>query len=264
MSLANPEQDMERIIPEELSGGSDLERQILRLHLDRYSWAAHHASGRRVLDVACGVGYGAKLLGDAGADQVLAADVSPKAIEYATRVYQGSGIEFRCAGLLEVPRGEGFGLVVSLETLEHLESPESAILHLRSLLKPDGIIVSSVPVTYSTDFNPHHLHDFTGNSFLRLLVSCRLRPVAALLQVHRFSPSAVFRARSDEAGRMGSERGLARHYLTHPWNAVRRAATVLRHGFANKYLVVRAVPDDGYFTDNFDVRGLQREVREYG
>jgi len=253
-------QDLERILPERLAAGSELDRQILQLHLDRYSWATEWASGRCVLDVACGVGYGADCLIRAGAREVLAVDVSPAAIEHAADAYRGSGVEFVCADLHDVVAGSGFGLVVSLETLEHLKSPRRAIRHLRSLLASDGFMVCSVPVTYSTDFNPHHLHDFTRRGFLELLSGCGLRPIRTLLQVHRYSVTGVLRGQSDRLGRL-TGRDLGHHYLTHPMDLARRLVSLGRHGLTNRYLVVCAVPDD---RDVFDLRGVPREVRLYG
>ncbi len=41
-------------------------------HLERYRWAAKFVAGKRVLDVACGTGYGTALLANAGAAQALA------------------------------------------------------------------------------------------------------------------------------------------------------------------------------------------------
>lgn len=261
MSRADREQDLERIVPDRLASGSELDRQILRLHLDRYQWAAEVAEGKRVLDVACGVGYGARLLRDAGASEVLGLDISPVAIELANRTYGGQGVRFAVGDAEAAGSEADFDLVVSLETLEHLTSPESAVLHFRSLLKPSGMAVLSVPVTFSTDFNPNHLHDFTRRGFMQLLASCGLQPVSALLQVHRFQPLAVFRARSDPTGRIGSGRRLLRHYAVHPADVVRRATTILRHGFANKYLVVRAVLAHDVVGRSQDVGW---EVREYG
>ena len=54
-------------------------------HLARYLWAGELVAGRRVLDVACGSGYGAVLLRHAGARHVLGVDRDPAAIERADR-----------------------------------------------------------------------------------------------------------------------------------------------------------------------------------
>src|SRR5208337_4385431 len=44
-------------------------------HLERYRWAAKFVAGKRVLDVACGTGYGTALLANAGAAQVDGFDI---------------------------------------------------------------------------------------------------------------------------------------------------------------------------------------------
>src|SRR5512145_1849337 len=69
-------------------------REIAYEHWHRYAFAAPLAAGRRVLDAACGEGYGSALLARAGA-QVLGVDISLDAVAHARSRYAGqAGLRF--------------------------------------------------------------------------------------------------------------------------------------------------------------------------
>src|SRR4051794_32573767 len=63
-------------------------------HRTRYAFASELAAGRRVLDVACGSGYGSRILADAGADTVVGVDLDADAVVYARQRYGGPGVTF--------------------------------------------------------------------------------------------------------------------------------------------------------------------------
>ena len=58
-------------------------------HLIRYSLAAKYAKVGAILDVACGSGYGLKIMGMLGANK-FGADLSPEAVAYA-KEFNGQG-----------------------------------------------------------------------------------------------------------------------------------------------------------------------------
>ena len=55
---------LERLIPDQIRPGDTTGDQTLQLHLARYEFAAAHARPGRLLDIACGVGYGTRWLTD--------------------------------------------------------------------------------------------------------------------------------------------------------------------------------------------------------
>ena len=57
-------------------------------HWHRYHFAARFAAGMRVVDAACGEGYGSALLARSAAS-VVGADISPAAVAHARRAYAG-------------------------------------------------------------------------------------------------------------------------------------------------------------------------------
>ena len=120
-------------------------REIRYEHLHRYAWASRLVRGLRVLDAACGEGYGSAVLARTAAS-VAAVDVSADAIGHARERYRADGLEFHVADCLDLPFGDDeFDCVVSFETLEHLEEQERLLLEFRRVLKPNGFLLLSSP-----------------------------------------------------------------------------------------------------------------------
>lgn len=122
-------------------------REIWYEHWHRYAFAEPLARGRRVLDAACGEGYGAALLSRVAA-QVTGVDIAPDAIEHARARY-GEGrpnLRFECADAAALPFDDAaFDLVVSFETLEHLAAQEALVAGFARVLAEDGMLVISSP-----------------------------------------------------------------------------------------------------------------------
>ena len=59
-----------------------------RRHLAVYEWIAQRVHGRRVVDLACGEGYGSAVLGRTAAS-VVGVDANPDAHEHARLKYSG-------------------------------------------------------------------------------------------------------------------------------------------------------------------------------
>jgi 2-polyprenyl-3-methyl-5-hydroxy-6-metoxy-1,4-benzoquinol methylase len=235
---------LERLIPDQLEQDDATGRETLRLHLERYEFAAQHARGGRALDMACGVGYGSRLLFDRTADTttVVGVDISEAALDYARTHYLRDGLEYRCCDAMRFEDSDGFDLIVSLETIEHLPDPAAFARRLPSLLRPGGVLIASVPTTPSVDLNPHHTHDFSEASFRRLLAPLGLVEIDALRQVQPVAITAILMRRETRMADL--RRNLALWYLQHPGALARRIGTTLTHGFANHYLTL-ALRRDG-------------------
>ncbi len=233
--------DMERIIPDLLSADVPLEREMLELHLARYRFAAKFVAGRRVLDIACGVGYGSALLHVAGAASVLGVDLSPEAIAYAIDHYRRPGIEFVQADAVTYLPGQPFDTAVSLETIEHLPDAVGFVRRLCGFVGACGMVIASAPITLSSDVNPYHLHDFSAAGFRELFQTSGLTIVDELPQIQPFSPWGLLRVRRTSQRNYSFRKGLPAYYARHPTMLFRRLATTLVHGFCNKYLVLAAL-----------------------
>jgi SAM-dependent methyltransferase len=229
---------LERLVPDELQPGDVTGEEALRISLERYGFAARYARSGRLLDVACGVGYGTRFLTDR-AEQVttaLGVELSEDAVAYANGRYADDRTGFLACDGMRFEDAEGFDTIVSIETIEHLPDPEGFVEHLVGLLRPGGHLVGSVPITPSVDANPHHLHDFTDRSFRRLVGRHGLEVLDDLVQDQPFGLRAVL-TRS-EARLESMRRNLPAWYLCHPGALLRRVGSTLRHGFVNRYLTV--------------------------
>lgn len=229
---------LERLVPDRARGRDLTGEETLRLHVERYAFAAAHARPGRLLDVACGAGYGTRLLADRRPDveEALGVDLSELAISYSRERYGNDRTHFRVADAMGFADGEGFDTIVSIETVEHLPRPDAFASRLVGLLRPGGVLVASVPTTLSTDVNPHHLHDFSERSFRRLFAGRGLREFDCLRQVQRLRLGPLLKR---EESRMQDMRGnLPAYYLSHPLALLRRVGSTLRNGLVNRYITI--------------------------
>jgi SAM-dependent methyltransferase len=232
---------LERLVPDELFKDEATGLQTFSLHIERYEFAARKLRYvTSILDIACGVGYGSRLLKDSlPAAAVTGVDSSEAAIEYAIARYARPGLTFQVGDAMAFDDGP-FDAVVSLETIEHLQDPVTFLRRATTrLLRPGGIFIASIPVTPSMDANPHHLHDFTARYFRKLLATHGLIEFDSLPQVQPYSPVAVI-TRTEE--RMQALRpNIWAYYCRYPQKAILRLKSILTDGFTNKYLTIAAL-----------------------
>mgnify|MGYP001244144775 CR=1 FL=1 len=145
------------------------------LHLRRYDFAGRYARGARVLDAACGTGYGSRVLLDAGAGSVLGIDIDAGAVAYARGRFAAERVWFDRADATRTGLAAGsFDLVTSFETIEHVPDPEALVEECARVLTSAGKLVISTPVGMA--LTAHHAHVFDVESFGSLLRS-RFRTV---------------------------------------------------------------------------------------
>ena len=141
---------LERIVPDELEAADATGGETLELHLQRYEFAAARLGAGRVLDLACGVGYGTRLLADRnpGRVRVLGVDREPEAVAYAKQRYAGADTQFEVGDAMRFVPAEGFAAIVSLETVEHLPHPVEAVLEMMRVARK-AVLVSTCECTSS-------------------------------------------------------------------------------------------------------------------
>lgn len=142
-----------------------------RRHLAVYEWIGARVLGARVMDMACGEGYGSAVLAR-GAASVVGVDANPEAFEHARLRYTTDNLHFE-RGLVEI-HGEpaSFDAVVFLQTIEHVKDPVAVLRHLRSLLAPGGVIYVSTPNLLTIappgaqkSSNPWHVKEYRAHEF---------------------------------------------------------------------------------------------------
>lgn len=142
-----------------------------RFHLARYEFAAGRVHGKRVLDCACGTGYGVRLLREQGrAENVLGVDLDPMAIQYARSNHRPPGTDYSCASATTLPlEAQSFDAVTSFETIEHMEDAEGLLAEFHRVLAPFGILIISTPNQWPLEIAPHHVRVFDPESFRAML-----------------------------------------------------------------------------------------------
>lgn len=155
----------ERQVAPDLSG-------IRRDHTARYDFAARNLPrGSRILDMACGVGYGAYILAKAG-HRVLAVDNDEEAIAYAREHYAHKKVAPVVQDATRFRPGPGvFDAVTCFETIEHIEDPRPM---LKGFADAVPTLFASVPNEEKFPFKNyafHHRH-YTRAEFEQLLAEC--------------------------------------------------------------------------------------------
>ena len=149
---------------------------LLAEHHHRYMFAAKYATGR-VVDCACGIGYGNSFFNGDQVETYLGLDPDESAIATARSQSVPANVSFDCRTIEQPQLGRGtVDTFVSLETLEHCVDPELGIRAVSDCLREDGMFIGSVPsVEYETlceqtyGANPFHLQRFAYADLSKLL-----------------------------------------------------------------------------------------------
>ncbi len=154
------------------------ENYWFRRHQVVYRWIAERVRGLRVVDMACGEGYGSELLAAAGAASVVGVDANPEAHEHARLRYRHPNLRF-VRDLVET-YDEPCDAVVFLQTIEHVQDPD-AILERFKTLAPTAYVSTPNVLTLAPDGqksgNPWHVKEYRAEEF-RALCEAHYRGVA--------------------------------------------------------------------------------------
>ena len=165
--------------PLELTGERTLpdvpaENYWYRRHLAVYEWIAPRVRGLRVIDMACGEGYGSELLARYAA-AVTGVDANPAAHEHARLRYRRANLRFERALVERFGEPASYDAVVFLQTIEHVRDPAAVMRHLHELLVRGGLayvstpnVLTLAPPGASHSGNPWHLTEYRQEEFRAL------------------------------------------------------------------------------------------------
>lgn len=152
----------------------ELEGEIRQEHMHRYAWCSDLVAGKDVVDVASGEGFGSDMLAS-NAKSVIGIDVSAEAIAHAQGRYAKANLSFKVgdAAAIDLPDSSA-DVIVSFETIEHIDNQEGAISEFFRVLREDGVLIISSPdiETYSIRQqyeNPFHKRELDREGFVSLL-----------------------------------------------------------------------------------------------
>jgi ubiquinone/menaquinone biosynthesis C-methylase UbiE len=164
--------------------------EIAYEHCHRYAFARRFVAGRRVLDAACGEGYGAALLASV-AQTTVGIDIDASVVAEARVRYRAHGnLLFGAASVTRLPLPDAsVDAVVSFETIEHLPSVEQPqmLAEFARVLAPGGILILSSPNRPEYSDARHYANPFHLAELDRDELTQRLMP--------RFAASAWFAQR---------------------------------------------------------------------
>lgn len=141
-------------------------------HVHRYKMAAELCAGLRVVDLACGSGYGSAILRET-ATRVMGVDSDAATIDTArATVGAATDVTFEVADAVEyLSRGlqKDWDAVVCLEGIEHFPELDRAVNALSTLASEGVKLVISVPnsQTFSEE-NEFHVTDFSFQKAMEL------------------------------------------------------------------------------------------------
>ena len=143
-----------------------------RRHLVVYEWIRAQVGGLRVVDMACGEGYGAAVLART-ARSVVGVDANPEAHEHARLRYTSDTLTFE-RDLVERWSGE-VDAVTFLQTIEHVANPDEVLEHFKAISGGRGPVLLSTPnlLTLAPEGakkseNPWHLKEYRAHEFQAL------------------------------------------------------------------------------------------------
>ena len=152
-------------------------REISYEHWHRYAFARGLAEGKRVLDAACGEGYGSAQLAQV-ATQVVGVDIDAATVAHAQARYGAhANLRYLQADVtaLDALPDRSFDLIVSFETLEHVQAQERLLDGFARLLADDGVLLVSTPdklhYNAGAEPNPFHVRELHREEFEALLAT---------------------------------------------------------------------------------------------
>lgn len=154
--------------------------EVKQNHLLRYKYAIKYISkGAKVLDIACGAGYGCSLIRkESCVDEMFGVDLSKQSIEFANRVYQSENIKFINGNCVNrtLFGSDCFDVIVSFETIEHVKEYGKFIENCFFWLKKGGVLIGSVPnenvLPFDKETHLFHVKHFSKDEIKALLLKC--------------------------------------------------------------------------------------------
>ncbi len=148
------------------------ENYWFRRHLAVYEWIGARVAGRRVVDMACGEGYGSDVLASTAAS-VVGVDANPEAHEHARLRYVRPNLRYE-RDLVE-SFAEPCDAVVFLQTIEHVRDAGAILEHFKAMLAPGGAVYVTTPNLLTLappgaekSGNPWHVREYRAAEFRAL------------------------------------------------------------------------------------------------
>jgi 2-polyprenyl-3-methyl-5-hydroxy-6-metoxy-1,4-benzoquinol methylase len=140
-------------------------------HLVVYEWIRDRVGGLKVIDMACGEGYGSAVL-SGRAREVVGVDANPEAHEHARLRYTSANTRF-ARDLVET-FAEPADAVVFLQTIEHVQNPDEVLERFKALVADSASpvvyvstpnVLTLAPEGAEKSGNPWHVKEYRPEEF---------------------------------------------------------------------------------------------------
>ena len=142
-------------------------------HIDRYNFVKKFTYNKKVLDIACGSGYGSYLIATEGkAKEVIGIDLNSDSIRYGNHRFSNAFLKRFVGDAQEYIVESEFDVIVSFETIEHLPKYKQFLENMSKSLKNDGHFYVSTPIVKKTRtncVNPFHVIEWSFEDFHKLI-----------------------------------------------------------------------------------------------
>jgi len=137
---------------------------LAREHVMRYRFAEQYLPrAGRVLDIACGPGYGTYHLARAAPQaELVGADILVENIAIAQRFYPVANASFVVSDAFRLPFPDAcFRLALSFETIEHVRDGGGFLAEMARVLDRDGVFLCSTPNAPYDFLSAQHVRLYT-------------------------------------------------------------------------------------------------------
>jgi len=128
-----------------------------------YEFAKPIITGKKVLDVGCGLAYGTALMAEQ-ASSITGIDYDQATVEDNKNRYVSiKNLDFKQGVIPPLPFDDGsFDIITAFQFIEHIEPRKEFIKECLRVLKPGGSLLVTTPnVKKSLARNPFHVHEYT-------------------------------------------------------------------------------------------------------
>lgn len=154
---------------ERTSNTSCINNYVYQRHVFAYkAISLSYVSGRQVLELGCGEGFGADVLAPYAA-HYLAVDKKKPAFEFP-----GNNVSFRRCMLPELSgiASHSFDTVICFQVIEHIRKDHLLLEEIKRVLKPGGVLLITTPnKLMSLSRNPFHVREYLPDEMETLIRS---------------------------------------------------------------------------------------------